>query len=101
MPADVTGTHLIASRADGSKEMVLRKGPIFANVVLADEINRASPRTQSAMLEAMQERRVTVLGETHNLPDPFWVLATQNPIELEGTFPPRPKIGRASCRERV
>jgi MoxR-like ATPase len=87
MPADVTGTHLIASRADGSKEMVLRKGPIFANVVLADEINRATPKTQAALLEAMQERQVTLLGDTHKLPAPFLVVATQNPLEMEGTYP--------------
>ena len=66
---------------------MFQPGPIFANLVLADEINRASPKTQSALLEAMQERRVTVMGETHALPEPFFVLATQNPIELEGTYP--------------
>src|SRR5690606_18676351 len=66
---------------------VFQPGPIFANLVLADEINRASPKTQSALLEAMQERRVTVMGESHELPDPFFVMATQNPIELEGTYP--------------
>lgn len=87
MPADVTGTHLVASTADGRKEMVLRKGPIFANVVLADEINRATPKTQAALLEAMQERQVTLLGDTHALPAPFLVVATQNPLEMEGTYP--------------
>ncbi len=86
LPGDVTGGPVLEEE-DGKRRFVFHPGPIFGNVVLADEINRASPRTQSAMLEAMQERRVTVLGETHNLPDPFWVLATQNPIELEGTFP--------------
>ncbi len=86
LPGDVTGGPVL-EEDDGKRRFVFHPGPIFGNVVLADEINRASPRTQSAMLEAMQERRVTVLGETHNLPDPFWVLATQNPIELEGTFP--------------
>lgn len=69
------------------RRFVFQPGPIFANLVLADEINRASPKTQSALLEAMQERRVTVMGETHELPKPFFVLATQNPIELEGTYP--------------
>src|SRR5439155_3643569 len=68
-------------------QFVFQPGPLFGNLVLADEINRASPKTQSALLEAMQERRVTVMGETHELPDPFFVLATQNPIELEGTYP--------------
>ncbi|MFT5587101.1 MAG: MoxR-like ATPase [Cognaticolwellia sp.] len=86
LPGDVTGGPVLEEE-NGKRRFVFHPGPIFGNVVLADEINRASPRTQSAMLEAMQERRVTVLGETHNLPDPFWVLATQNPIELEGTFP--------------
>src|SRR5262249_46471386 len=77
---------LLAETA-GRRQLVFHPGPIFANLVLADEINRASPKTQSALLEAMQERRVTVLGETHPLPLPFYVLATQNPIELEGTYP--------------
>ena len=72
---------------EGTRRFVFQPGPLFANLVLADEINRASPKTQSALLEAMQERRVTVMGETHPLPDPFFVLATQNPIELEGTYP--------------
>jgi len=86
LPGDITGGQVLEEK-DGLRRFVFHRGPIFANVVLADEINRASPRTQSAMLEAMQERSVTVLGETHDLPAPFWVLATQNPIELEGTFP--------------
>ena len=72
---------------DGEKRFVFRPGPLFGNLVLADEINRASPKTQSALLEAMQERQVTVMGEVHPLPTPFFVLATQNPIELEGTYP--------------
>jgi MoxR-like ATPase len=87
MPGDVTGGHILEGGADGSRRMVFHPGPVFANVLLADEINRASPKTQSALLEAMQERRVTVIGETRDLPDPFYVLATQNPIELEGTYP--------------
>ena len=86
LPGDITGGQVLEEH-EGVRRFVFHRGPIFANVVLADEINRASPRTQSALLEAMQERRVTVLGETHTLPAPFWVLATQNPIELEGTFP--------------
>ncbi len=86
LPSDITGGPIL--QEDGGKRtFVFQRGPIFANLLLADEINRASPKTQSAMLEAMQERQVTVLGETHPLPDPFLVLATQNPIELEGTYP--------------
>ncbi len=83
---DITGTPVLQER-DGTKNFIFQEGPVFANIMLADEINRASPKTQSALLEAMQERRVTVMGETHALPSPFFVLATQNPIELEGTFP--------------
>ena len=86
MPGDVTGTHILVER-DGGRKLEFQPGPIFTNVVLADEINRASPKTQSAMLEAMQEGACTVLGETRPLPEPFFVLATQNPIELEGTYP--------------
>jgi MoxR-like ATPase len=84
LPGDITGSYIF-DRASGNFE--LRRGPIFANIVLADEINRASPKTQSALLEAMQERQVTLEGETMPLPAPFIVLATQNPIEYEGTFP--------------
>jgi MoxR-like ATPase len=86
LPSDVTGGPILQDQG-GRRALVFQPGPLFANLVLADEINRASPKTQSALLEAMQERRVTVLGETHPLPDPFFVLATQNPIELEGTYP--------------
>jgi MoxR-like ATPase len=86
MPADITGTTLI-EEVDGSKVFRFEEGPIFANIVLADEINRASPRTQSAMLEAMQEKQVTVGKNTYRLEEPFFILATQNPIEMEGTFP--------------
>jgi len=86
LPGDITGNPLL-QEVNGTRQFVFQPGPIFANLVLADEINRASPKTQSALLEAMQERRVTVMGETHALPDPFFVLATQNPIELEGTYP--------------
>ena len=86
LPGDITGNPLL-QEVDGKRQFVFHPGPLFANLVLADEINRASPKTQSALLEAMQERRVTVMGETHELPEPFFVLATQNPIELEGTYP--------------
>ncbi len=86
LPADVTGSPILKETPEG-RRFVFHRGPIFANLVLADEINRASPKTQSALLEAMQEGRVTVMGETHTLPRPFFVLATQNPIELEGTYP--------------
>jgi MoxR-like ATPase len=87
MPADVTGTNLLIERPGGTREFAFQPGPIFGNVVLADELNRATPRTQSAFLEAMQERHVTVLGVTHPLDEPFSVFATQNPIEMEGTYP--------------
>ncbi|BCX50024.1 ATPase [Haloferula helveola] len=86
LPGDITGNPVL-QEVDGRRSFVFQPGPLFTNIVLADEINRASPKTQSALLEAMQERRVTVLGETHDLPKPFFVLATQNPIELEGTYP--------------
>lgn len=86
LPGDITGNPVL-EEVDGKRQFVFRPGPVFANLVLADEINRASPKTQAAMLEAMQERRVTVMGQTHPLPAPFFVLATQNPIELEGTYP--------------
>ena len=86
MPSDVTGTQVL-DEDGGTRRFRFQQGPIFAGLVLADEINRASPKTQSALLEAMQERSVTVAGTTHTLPQPFHVVATQNPIELEGTFP--------------
>ena len=86
LPGDIVGAPILEEE-QGRRRLVFHPGPIFANLVLADEINRASPKTQSALLEAMQERRVTVLGESHRLPLPFFVLATQNPIELEGTYP--------------
>ena len=94
LPGDITGNPVLQETPEG-RAFVFQPGPIFANLVLADEINRASPKTQSALLEAMQERRVTVLGQTHVLPDPFFVLATQNPIELEGTYPlPEAQVDR-------
>ena len=86
MPADITGTEMINETAEG-REMVFQKGPIFANMILADEINRTPPKTQAALLEAMQEHQVTAAGVTLPLPEPFFVLATQNPIEMEGTYP--------------
>ncbi len=88
MPSDITGTDLVQEdAATGRRQMVFAPGPIFANIVLADEINRTPPKTQSALLEAMQEHRVTVQGKTYQLAEPFYVFATQNPIELEGTYP--------------
>jgi MoxR-like ATPase len=88
MPADITGTEVIQeNRSSGTREFRFLPGPVFANIVLADEINRTPPKTQAALLEAMQEHQVTVGGQRHPLPDPFFVLATQNPIEQEGTYP--------------
>ncbi|MEM9036389.1 MAG: AAA family ATPase [Actinomycetota bacterium] len=87
MPADVVGTEVVGADDEGNRTFRYREGPIFTHLLLADEINRATPKTQSALLEAMQERQVTVAGETRPLPDPFMVMATQNPIELEGTYP--------------
>src|SRR5919198_3769533 len=88
MPSDITGTDLVQEdQATGRRQMVFAPGPIFANIVLADEINRTPPKTQSALLEAMQEHRVTIQGRTYKLDEPFFVFATQNPIELEGTYP--------------
>src|SRR5215217_9583116 len=87
MPSDITGTDILQEDAEGRRRLAFTPGPIFANIVLADEINRTPPKTQSALLEAMQERRVTVQGKTYDLPSPFFVFATQNPIELEGTYP--------------
>jgi MoxR-like ATPase len=87
MPADITGTSILRDTAEGARSLEFQPGPLFANLVLADEVNRATPKTQSALLEAMQERRVTAGRTTHTLPQPFSVLATQNPIEMEGTYP--------------
>ncbi len=87
MPADIVGTNLIVEDESGRRQFQFEPGPIFANLVLADEINRATPKTQSAMLEAMQEHSVTVAKVTRRLPEPFFVLATQNPLEMEGTYP--------------
>ncbi len=87
MPSDITGYELLGRGEDGSPQLVFRRGPVFSNLVLADEINRAAPKTQSALLEAMAERHVTVGGQTYHLEEPFLVVATQNPIEQEGTYP--------------
>jgi len=87
MPSDIVGTNIISKDKDGSLNFTFQKGPIFANIILADEINRATPKTQSALLEAMQEKTVTVMGQTYKLDEPFFVLATQNPLEQEGTYP--------------
>src|SRR5262249_16187780 len=87
MPSDITGTMILDEHETGRREFRFVKGPIFANIVLADEINRTPPKTQAALLEAMQERQVTVGQETYRLPEPFFVIATQNPIEQEGTYP--------------
>ncbi|MBA2518799.1 MAG: AAA family ATPase, partial [Chloroflexia bacterium] len=87
MPADITGTNILAEDDEGQRRFVFQPGPIFANLVLADEINRATPKTQSALLEAMQEKTVTIANQMHMLGKPFFVLATQNPLEMEGTYP--------------
>jgi MoxR-like ATPase len=86
MPSDITGTELLEDDGTGKKKFRFTKGPVFANIILADEINRAPPKTQAALLEAMQEHKVTASGQTYQLPEPFFVLATQNPIEHEGTY---------------
>jgi MoxR-like ATPase len=87
MPADITGTEILSETEGGGRRLTFVKGPVFANMILADEINRTPPKTQSALLEAMQEHQVTAAGVRHALPEPFFVLATQNPIEMEGTYP--------------
>lgn len=94
LPSDITGS-LVLQEDNAKRGFVFQPGPVFANILLCDEINRASPKTQSALLEAMQERSVTVMGETHKLPNPFFVVATQNPIEMEGTYPlPEAQVDR-------
>src|SRR5207253_192557 len=87
MPADLVGTNVVLQTPEGGKKFEFQRGPVFANILLADEINRATPKTQSALLEAMQEHSVTVAGQTYILPEPFFVMATQNPLEMEGTYP--------------
>jgi MoxR-like ATPase len=95
MPSDVTGTNMVEKDSEGNTKFKFQKGPVFTNLLLADEINRATPKTQSAMLEAMQEKTITFGGTTYNLDDPFFVLATQNPLEMEGTYPlPEAQIDR-------
>jgi MoxR-like ATPase len=95
MPADITGTNVLTDDPSGRKVFEFQRGPVFAHIVLADEINRATPKTQSALLEAMQEQSVTVGGKAHRLESPFMVLATQNPIEMEGTYPlPEAQVDR-------
>ncbi len=99
LPADITGSEILLSGRQGAGELQFRPGPVFANLVLVDEINRATPRTQSALLEAMQEGQVTCAGKRHVLPEPFWIIATQNPIELEGTYPlPEAQLDRFLCK---
>jgi MoxR-like ATPase len=102
MPADIIGTNIVVESELGGKEFQFQRGSIFANVILADEVNRATPKTQSALLEAMQEHTVSVAGITHILDEPFFVLATQNPIEMEGTFPlPEAQLDRFLFKLKV
>ncbi len=102
MPSDVTGTEILEESAEGKRAFRFIAGPVFANLLLADEINRTPPKTQASLLEAMQERRVTVAGTTYLLPEPFFVLATQNPIEQEGTYPlPEAQMDRFMFNLRV
>jgi len=102
MPADVTGTNIIAETPAGRKEFQFQRGPVFTNILLADEINRATPKTQSSLLEAMQEHSVTVAGTTYKMVEPFIVLATQNPIEMEGTYPlPEAQLDRFIFKMKV
>jgi MoxR-like ATPase len=102
MPADITGTNVVQENASGEKSLEFQQGPIFANIVLADEVNRATPKTQSALLEAMEETTVTVGKRTYKLDAPFFVLATQNPLEMEGTYPlPEAQLDRFFMKLRV
>lgn len=102
VPSDITGTEILEESASGHRAFRFVQGPVFANIVLADEINRAPPRTQAALLEAMQEHSVTAAGQTMRLPEPFFVLATQNPIEQEGTYPlPEAQVDRFMMKLRV
>ncbi|MBM7610487.1 MoxR-like ATPase [Lysinibacillus composti] len=99
MPTDITGTNIIERLESGKQQFVFQPGPIFSQMVLADEINRATPKTQSALLEAMGEKTVTILGDTKQMSKPFFVLATQNPIEMEGTYPlPEAQMDRFLCK---
>ena len=102
MPADVIGTSVVQENGDGRKSLGFQPGPIFTNLLLADEINRATPKTQSALLEAMQEKQVTVAHTSHLLEEPFFVMATQNPLEMEGTYPlPEAQLDRFLFKLRV
>lgn len=102
MPADILGTHIVNENEHGRRVMFFEKGPVFKNLLLVDEINRATPKTQAALLEVMQERSVTTGGERHVLPEPFIVLATQNPMEMEGTYPlPEAQLDRFMFKIRV
>jgi MoxR-like ATPase len=102
MPSDITGTMLLQPDETGKQKFAFHKGPLFANIVLADEINRATPKTQSALLEAMGEKTVTIMGETKMMEKPFFVLATQNPIDMEGTYPlPEAQLDRFICKVQV
>ena len=103
MPSDITGTEIIEeSRSEGKREFRFFKGPVFANILLADEINRTPPKTQAALLEAMQENKVTAAGKTYNIDEPFFVLATQNPIEQEGTYPlPEAQLDRFMFKLKI
>jgi MoxR-like ATPase len=102
MPADILGTHIVNENEHGRRVMFFEKGPVFKNLLLVDEINRATPKTQAALLEVMQERAVTTGGERHMLPEPFFVLATQNPMEMEGTYPlPEAQLDRFMFKVRV
>jgi len=102
MPADITGTTVVVSTDTGGKAFEFQQGPIFGNLILADEINRATPKTQSAILEAMQEKSVSVSRTTHKLPEPFFVMATQNPLEMEGTYPlPEAQLDRFQFKINV
>lgn len=99
LPADITGTRILQEDAQGQRQMIFQKGPLFSQIILADEINRASPKTQSALLQAMQEHIVTVFDTTYPLPQPFFVLATQNPVEQDGTYPlPEAQLDRFAIK---
>jgi MoxR-like ATPase len=102
MPADILGTQIVNENEAGRRALIFEKGPVFANVVLVDEINRATPKTQAALLEVMQEHAVTSGGDRHILPEPFFVMATQNPMEMEGTYPlPEAQLDRFLLKLRV
>ena len=102
MPADILGTHILTDEPGKGRQLQFREGPVFTQVLLADEINRATPKTQSALLEAMQERQVTIGGHRRLLPEPFFVMATQNPLEMEGTYPlPEAQLDRFFYKVRV